>query len=104
MIDLYVSVRPACAVLNVFTYFRRYFTERSGELINDGRFRVIRTVGKGVFSKVVICDVVNQADRVVMGEKVAVKIIRGNEVMRKAGRKELAILREVRLTKSLRCP
>lgn len=58
-----------------------YFTERAGELINDGRFRVVRAVGKGVFSTVIVCDVVTPADRQVMGDRVAVKIIRGNEVM-----------------------
>ena len=64
--------------------------------MNNGRFRVVKTVGKGVFSKVVVCETVNPADQTLMGEKVAVKIIRGNDHMYKAGLKELALLREVR--------
>ncbi len=74
-----------------------YFTERPGELLCDGRFRVQHAVGKGVFSTVVVCAVVSAHDRAQLGgEQVAVKIIRGNDVMYKAGLKELSLLKEVR--------
>lgn len=41
--------------------------------------------------------VVHPKDQEQLGKKVAVKIIRGNEVMFKTGLRELALLKEVRL-------
>ncbi|KAL1206224.1 putative dual specificity protein kinase YAK1 [Cardamine amara subsp. amara] len=69
-----------------------YYSYQFGELL-DGRYEVIATHGKGVFSTVV------RAKDLKAGpaepEEVAIKIIRNNETMHKAGQIEVQILKKL---------
>ncbi|KGO46474.1 hypothetical protein PEX1_005650 [Penicillium expansum] len=65
-----------------------YYAVRLGELIN-GRYHVHQNLGKGMFSSVV------RATDTQTGGLVAVKIIRQNAIMRKAGMKEIGILEQL---------
>ena len=60
---------------------------RVGEVI-DGRYKVASSMGKGVFSTV--CRATDITDG---NQEVAIKVIRNNETMYKAGLKEALILR-----------
>ncbi|RHZ74455.1 hypothetical protein CDV55_107920 [Aspergillus turcosus] len=66
-----------------------YYNVRLGELIN-GRYHVQQNLGKGMFSSVV------RATDSKTGGLVAIKIIRQNDTMRKAGLKEIGILEQLR--------
>lgn len=66
-----------------------YYNVRLGELIN-GRYHVKQNLGKGMFSSVV------RATDAKTGGLVAIKIIRQNDTMRKAGLKEIGILEQLR--------
>jgi serine/threonine-protein kinase PRP4 len=66
-----------------------YYNVRLGELI-DGRYHVHQNLGKGMFSSVV------RATDSKTGGLVAIKIIRQNDTMRKAGLKEIGILEQLR--------
>lgn len=66
-----------------------YYNVMLGELIN-GRYHVQQTLGRGMFSSVV------RATDSKTGNLVAVKIIRNNDTMRKAGFKEIEILQQLR--------
>lgn len=65
-----------------------YYNVRLGELIN-GRYHVQQNLGKGMFSSVV------RATDSKTGGLVAIKIIRQNDTMRKAGMKEVDILQQL---------
>ncbi|KAE8348164.1 kinase-like domain-containing protein [Aspergillus coremiiformis] len=65
-----------------------YYNVRLGELIN-GRYHVQQNLGKGMFSSVV------RATDSKTGKLVAVKIIRQNDTMKKAGMKEIGILEQL---------
>ncbi|KAI8377571.1 kinase-like domain-containing protein [Radiomyces spectabilis] len=65
-----------------------YYSVRIGERLDD-RYNTLATLGRGVFSSVV------KARDTVTGEDVAIKIIRSNETMYKAGLKELGLLRKL---------
>lgn len=65
-----------------------YYNVMLGELIN-GRYHVQQNLGKGMFSSVV------RATDSKTGKLVAVKIIRRNDTMRKAGMKEIEILQQL---------
>jgi serine/threonine-protein kinase PRP4 len=65
-----------------------YYNTRLGELIN-GRYHVKQVLGKGMFSSVV------RATDEKTGNLVAIKIIRQNDTMRKAGMKEIGILEQL---------
>ena len=66
-----------------------YYRVILGEALDD-RYHVFANLGKGVFSSVV------QAKDTKDGDKnVAIKIIRNNETMYKAGIKEISILRKL---------
>ncbi|XP_051184807.1 uncharacterized protein [Lolium perenne] len=69
-----------------------YYTHRFGELL-DGRYEITAAHGKGVFSTVV------RAKDLKAGkddpEVVAIKIIRKNETMYKAGKQEVSILEKL---------
>ncbi|KAI8337051.1 kinase-like domain-containing protein [Chlamydoabsidia padenii] len=65
-----------------------YYNARIGEVLN-GRYQTLSYLGKGVFSSVV------KAKDVTTGEEVAVKMIRNNETMYKAGQKELTLLKKL---------
>ncbi|KAL0693133.1 hypothetical protein Bca4012_060313 [Brassica carinata] len=69
-----------------------YYSYQFGELI-DGRYEVIATHGKGVFSTVVRAKDL-KAGPAEPGE-VAIKIIRNNETMHKAGQTEVQILKKL---------
>jgi serine/threonine-protein kinase PRP4 len=65
-----------------------YYITILGELIED-RYHVMQNLGKGMFSSVV------RATDKRTGKAVAIKIVRNNESMRKAGVKEIDILRDL---------
>ncbi|KAL6599978.1 hypothetical protein ACP70R_045629 [Stipagrostis hirtigluma subsp. patula] len=69
-----------------------YYTYRFGELL-DGRYEIAAAHGKGVFSTVV------RAKDLKAGkddpEEVAIKIIRNNDTMYKAGKQEVSILEKL---------
>lgn len=65
-----------------------YYNVRLGELIN-GRYHVHQNLGKGMFSSVV------RATDSRTNKYVAIKIIRNNDTMRKAGMKEIQILEQL---------
>lgn len=64
-----------------------YYRVRIGEVL-DSRYTVYGYTGQGVFS-----NVVRGRDAARIGQDVAIKIIRNNEVMHKTGKKELNILK-----------
>merc|ERR1719318_1322689 len=66
-----------------------YYRVRIGEVL-DSRYSVFGYTGQGVFS-----NVVRARDSLKGDQEVAIKIIRNNEIMHKAGLKELEILRRV---------
>eukprot|EP00123_Amoebidium_parasiticum_P016851 comp23609_c2_seq1/m.40149 comp23609_c2_seq1/g.40149 ORF comp23609_c2_seq1/g.40149 comp23609_c2_seq1/m.40149 type:complete len:781 (-) comp23609_c2_seq1:156-2498(-) len=63
-----------------------YYRTRSGEMLGD-RYKVFGSSGQGVFSSVVRAHDTKDKDR-----EVAIKIIRNNEHMEKAGQKEMECL------------
>ena len=65
-----------------------YFRTRPGELI-IGRYLVNRDIGNGVYSTVL------SASDQQNGREVAIKIVRSNETMTTAGRKEIEILKKL---------
>ncbi|KKZ62630.1 serine/threonine-protein kinase PRP4 [[Emmonsia] crescens] len=65
-----------------------YYIVMLGELV-DGRYHVQQNLGKGMFSSVV------RATDSKTGKLVAVKIIRNNDTMRKAGMKEIELLEQL---------
>ncbi|OJJ51503.1 hypothetical protein ASPZODRAFT_57508 [Penicilliopsis zonata CBS 506.65] len=65
-----------------------YYNVRLGELIN-GRYHIQQNLGKGMFSSVV------RAMDSRTNKLVAIKIIRQNDTMKKAGLKEIAILQQL---------
>ncbi|KAL9148975.1 hypothetical protein ABFS82_12G079200 [Erythranthe guttata] len=69
-----------------------YYGYRFGEVL-DGRYEIIAAHGKGVFSTVVRAK--DLKARPGDPEEVAIKIIRNNETMYKAGMEELVILRKL---------
>ena len=66
-----------------------YYIVILGELLNK-RYVVQSSLGKGMFSGVVRC-----IDNEQNGKPVAIKILRNNEAMRKAGLKEIGILQKI---------
>jgi serine/threonine-protein kinase PRP4 len=72
-----------------------YYKLISNELVNNGRYRMVRHLGRGVFANVAqAVDVEAQTDDP-SHQLVAVKMIRNNELMRKASQKEMDFLRKV---------
>ncbi|ODQ67709.1 kinase-like protein [Nadsonia fulvescens var. elongata DSM 6958] len=65
-----------------------YYRTIVGELIKD-RYLINATLGRGMFAEVV------RATDNVTGETLAIKIIRNNDMMRKAAAKEIAILQKL---------
>ncbi|KAF8243825.1 kinase-like protein [Wilcoxina mikolae CBS 423.85] len=65
-----------------------YYKMIPGELL-DNRYKVQMSLGKGMFSGVV------RARDITTGKDSAIKIIRNNETMRKAGMKEIDILKKI---------
>ncbi|CAN4121871.1 unnamed protein product [Withania somnifera] len=69
-----------------------YYSYRFGEIL-DGRYEIVAAHGKGVFSTVVRAK--DLKARPGDPEEVAIKIIRNNETMYKAGMEELVILKKL---------
>eukprot|EP01041_Mallomonas_annulata_P008503 gene8503-17536_t len=69
-----------------------YYKPRIGELIAE-RYETRGVVGKGVFSTVLLC-----IDTKFENNMVAVKMIRSNDIMRKAAEKEVQLLLEIAST------
>ena len=65
-----------------------YYNTILGELVQN-RYHVTQNIGRGMFSSVV------RATDNSNGNSVAIKIVRNNEVMRKAGIKEIDILKDI---------
>lgn len=66
-----------------------YYITRIGEVIG-GRYQVRGAMGKGVFSTVLSCIDLQQGSI-----QVAIKMVRNNDIMRKAAQKELELLGEI---------
>lgn len=66
-----------------------YYRVQTSEVL-DSRYQVFAYTGQGVFS-----NVVRARDLAKGGREVAIKIIRNNEIMHKAGLKELEMLRRI---------
>ncbi|KAL1223917.1 Serine/threonine-protein kinase AFC3 [Cardamine amara subsp. amara] len=69
-----------------------YYSYQFGELLDD-RYEVMATHGKGVFSTVVRAK--DTKAKLAEPEEVAIKIIRNNETMHKAGQTEVQILKKL---------
>ncbi|CAO2647903.1 Nn.00g088250.m01.CDS01 [Neocucurbitaria sp. VM-36] len=72
-----------------------YYKLINNELVDGGRYRMIKALGRGVFANVaqaeeVVADSNDQNRRLV-----AIKMIRRNELMRKASQKEMDFLKKV---------
>ncbi|WRT63944.1 uncharacterized protein IL334_000871 [Kwoniella shivajii] len=76
-----------------------YYRITPGEIMDDGRYQVTISLGKGMFSGVVkakVLKAVNQERRQdVVGKEVAIKVIRSQESMYVSGRKEAQILKKL---------
>jgi len=68
-----------------------YYAHRVGDVLNE-RYKVLGSYGKGVFSTVVRCLDMKAA---VVGQEVAIKVQRNNEMMRRAGEKEIMYLTQL---------
>ncbi|CCO35733.1 serine/threonine-protein kinase PRP4 [Rhizoctonia solani AG-1 IB] len=68
-----------------------YYQIILGELLDNGKYQVFSILGKGMFSAVVRARVTDDPN----GREVAIKIIRSQESMYKAGQKEIQILNKL---------
>lgn len=75
-----------------FTDAEGYYRVKVGESL-DGRYAVFGFTGQGMFS-----NVVRARDTADQGKPTAIKIIRNNQVMYKAGLKELEIINKLKTT------
>ncbi|KAF1836232.1 kinase-like protein [Decorospora gaudefroyi] len=72
-----------------------YYKLISNELVDGGRYRMIKTLGRGVFANVAQAEEVNTGSGHSSPRMVAVKMIRRNDLMRRASQKEMDFLRKV---------
>ncbi|KAJ4994126.1 serine/threonine-protein kinase prp4 [Stagonosporopsis vannaccii] len=72
-----------------------YYKIINNELVNGGRYRLIKTLGRGVFANVAQAEEVSADNSEQRGRLVAIKMIRRNELMRKASQKEMDFLQKV---------
>ena len=72
-----------------------YYKIISNELVNGGQYRMIKTLGRGVFANVAQAEDVKDQDKEKKGRTVAIKIVRRNDLMRKASQKEMDFLRKL---------
>jgi len=72
-----------------------YYQVILGEHLDSGRYQVFSSVGKGMFANVVRARVL-QSETGEAGKEVAIKIIRSQESMYKAGQKEVQMLNKLR--------
>lgn len=91
------AVQAALEVVDNVDDTEGYYRITPGEVLDDGRYQVTVTLGKGMFSAVVKAKVLKAvggeraAD--VVGREVAIKLMRSQESMYVAGRKEAQILK-----------
>jgi serine/threonine-protein kinase PRP4 len=69
-----------------------YFAHRTGDVLND-RYKVLGSYGKGVFSTVLRCQDLKAGPH--QPQEVAIKVQRANEMMRRAGEKEIGYLQRL---------
>ena len=67
-----------------------YYRSIMGEFLDNGKYQVEGNAGKGVFSSVLQCRITETPEI-----KVAIKLVRNNEVMRKAALMEIKILNDL---------
>ncbi|KAL9714610.1 U4/U6 small nuclear ribonucleoprotein prp4 [Leucoagaricus gongylophorus] len=72
-----------------------YYSIILGEQLDNGRYQVFSSLGKGMFANVVRSRVLCSGESSSTGE-VAIKIVRCQESMYKAGQKEIQILQKIR--------
>ena len=72
-----------------------YYKLISNELVNGGRYQIIKALGRGVFANVAQAAEVTTNSNTHNRNLVAIKMIRKNELMRKASQKEMDFLRKV---------
>jgi serine/threonine-protein kinase PRP4 len=77
------------SMLDTWHDLEGYYIVILGEILNK-RYVVQANLGKGMFSGVVRC-----LDNEQNGKQVAIKILRNNEAMRKAGLKEIGVLEKI---------
>ncbi|KAJ8595834.1 kinase-like protein [Rhizopogon salebrosus TDB-379] len=70
-----------------------YYQVILGEQLDGGRYQVFSSLGKGMFANVVRARVLQEAET---GKEVAIKIIRSQESMHRAGLKEVQILNKLK--------
>jgi serine/threonine-protein kinase PRP4 len=72
-----------------------YYKIISNELVHDGRYRMIKGLGRGVFANVAQAEDTTIHSDDANHKLVAIKMIRRNDLMRKASQKEMDFLRKV---------
>jgi serine/threonine-protein kinase PRP4 len=72
-----------------------YYKIISNELVNAGQYRMIKILGRGVFANVAQAEDVKDQTEGKNGKVVAIKIVRRNDLMRKASQKEMDFLRKL---------
>lgn len=72
-----------------------YYKIINNELVNGGRHRMIKTLGRGVFANVAQAEEISEKSAEQRGRLVAIKMVRKNELMRKASQKEVDFLQKV---------
>ncbi|KAL5379620.1 hypothetical protein DPSP01_008318 [Paraphaeosphaeria sporulosa] len=72
-----------------------YYKLIANELVNGGRYRMIKNLGRGVFANVAQAEDISIQDENNTHKLVAIKMIRRNDLMRKASQKEMDFVRKV---------
>ncbi|KAG9192281.1 serine/threonine-protein kinase PRP4 [Alternaria panax] len=72
-----------------------YYKLISNELVDGGRYRMIKGLGRGVFANVAQAEEVKTENKDANPRIVAIKMIRRNDLMRRASQKEMDFLRKV---------
>ncbi|OSS54251.1 hypothetical protein B5807_00396 [Epicoccum nigrum] len=72
-----------------------YYKIINNELVNGGHHRMIKILGRGVFANVAQAEEISEENPDQHGRLVAIKMIRKNELMRKASQKEVDFLQRV---------
>jgi serine/threonine-protein kinase PRP4 len=72
-----------------------YYKVINNELVNGGRHRMIKNLGRGVFANVAQAEEISAENNEQKHNLVAIKMIRRNDLMRKASQKEMDFLRKV---------